>query len=78
MEKDFSYEDLLKSYRDLQLRTTRFAFVEQQLINTRDRLDSELELYKKLHDFNSKALSQQTTEDFFQLITEAIVDLFEV
>ena len=52
--------------------------MEQQLINTRDRLDSELELYKKLHDFNSKALSQQTTEDFFQLITEAIVDLFEV
>jgi PAS domain S-box-containing protein len=78
MSRDLSYEDLLKSYRDLQLRTTRFAFVEQQLINTRDRLDSELELYKKLHDFNSKALSQQTTEDFFQLITEAIVDLFEV
>ena len=78
MEKDFSYEDLLKSYRDLQLRTTRFAFVEQQLINTRDRLDSELELYKKLHDFNSKALREQTNQDFFQLITEAIVDLFEV
>ncbi|MBI1267153.1 MAG: PAS domain-containing protein [Cryomorphaceae bacterium] len=78
MNRDLSYEDLLKSYRDLQLRTTRFAFVEQQLINTRDRLDSELELYKKLHDFNSRALREQSPPDFFRLLTEAIVDLFEV
>ncbi|MFM1877001.1 MAG: hypothetical protein RL266_2738 [Bacteroidota bacterium] len=78
MHENIPYNELLERYRDLQLRVTRFSFVEQQLINTRDQLDSELEMYKKLHDFNSRALRTKEDTDFYQLFVEAIIDLLEL
>jgi PAS domain S-box-containing protein len=72
------YDKLLNEYRDLQSRASRFANIEQQLINTRDRLDHELELYKRLHAFNSKALKDLNNRNFSNLIAEAIVDIFEI
>lgn len=71
-------EKLLQDYRELQLRVTRFSFVEQQLINTRDRLDHELELYKRLNKFSSSALRDRTEDDYYRLIVESVVDVFEV
>lgn len=73
-----SYEDLLKQYRELQLRVTRFSAIEQELINTRDRLDHELVLHQRLHRYNSDALKETDEAAFFQLEAEAIVDVFEV
>ncbi|MFM7017151.1 MAG: PAS domain S-box protein [Bacteroidota bacterium] len=71
-------EKLLQDYRELQLRVTRFSFVEQQLINTRDRLDHELELYKRLNKFSSLALRDNNEEAYYRLILESVVDVFEV
>ena len=73
-----SREELLKEYRELQLRVTRFSATEQELINTRDRLDHELELYKRLYKYNALALKARTYEDFYHLLCEAVVDVFEV
>ena len=78
MPDSLSYEDLLQKYRDLQLRVTRFSSTEQELINTRDRLDHELELYKRLNRYNAQALKIEKDAGFFQLMAEAIVDIFEV
>ena len=50
------FQKLLADYRELQLRVTRFSAIQQDLINTRDRLDHELELYKRLQKFNSQAV----------------------
>ncbi len=72
------YDKLLDEYRELQLRATKLVNVEQQLINTRDRLDHELELYKRLHAFNSDALKESSNAEFSSLIAEAIVDIFEI
>ena len=77
MSNPLSYDELLKHYRDLQLRVTRFSAIEQELINTRDRLDHELVLHQRLHRYNSDALKETNESDFFQLQTEAIVDVFE-
>ncbi len=73
-----SYEELLKHYRDLQLRVTRFSAIEQELINTRDRLDHELVLHQRLHRYNSDALKAPDESYFFQIEAEAIVDVFEM
>lgn len=78
MNQSGSYEDLLKQYRELQLRITRFSFVEQQLINTRDRLDHELVMYKRLNKFNQDALDEMSEEAFLELTAEAIIDIFEI
>ncbi len=78
MDDKNDYDALLKEFRDLQLRVTRFSSVEQQLINTRDRLDQELELYKRLNRFQSASLTSKTREDFLRLVAEAVVDILEV
>ena len=78
MNTEPSYEVLLKQYRELQLRVTRFSYVEQQLINTQDRMDHELVMYRRLSDFNLVALNEISEQEFFKRIAEAIVDIFEV
>jgi PAS domain S-box-containing protein len=78
MEERPEYDELLKRYRELQLRVTRFSSVEQELINTRDRLDHELVLHQRLHRYNSDALKEADDSAFFQLEAEAIVDVFEM
>ncbi len=72
------HEELLKLYRDLQLRVTRFSATEQALINTRDRLDQELELYKRMQRYNAMLLNVPSLDRFFALVCEGIVDVFEL
>lgn len=72
------YDALLERYRELQKRVTRFSSVEQDLINTRDRLDQELISYKRLHAFTEHALDEMSQVDFLDLVVESIVDVFEV
>ena len=78
MEPALDYGTLLERYRDLQKRVTKFSSVEQDLINTRDRLDHELISYKRLHTFSERALRELSQSGFNALVTESIVDIFEV
>ena len=78
MQSNSDFDDLLKKYQELQLRVTQFSFVEQQLINTSDSLDHELVMYKRLNSFNTDALKVTNEHHFIQLISEAIIDIFEV
>lgn len=72
------YQKLLADYRDLQLRVTRFSAIQQDLINTRDRLDHELELYKRLQNFTNQALQNIDESRFTEIILEHIIDILEV
>lgn len=78
MSHQEEYEQFMNDYRELQLRVTRFSTIEQQLINTRDQLDHELVLYKRLSLFNTEAFNSQSDEQFVQQIAEAIIDIFEI
>jgi PAS domain S-box-containing protein len=78
MVNEWSYEELLNEYRQLQLRVTRFSSTEQELINTRDRLDQELELYKRLQFYIGESLKLIDEDSLLQLSAEAIVDMLEV
>ena len=73
-----THEELLIAYRELQLRVTRFSSVEQELINTRDALDQELELYKRFQQYVAKALNVQDMEVFLHLVAESCVDVLEL
>ncbi|MFA7275158.1 MAG: PAS domain-containing protein [Crocinitomicaceae bacterium] len=78
MIKKSEYDKLVESYRDLQLRVTRFSNVEQELINIRDQLDDELNIYKRLSQFNADSFKVIAQVDFLKLVSEAIIDLFEL
>jgi Tol biopolymer transport system component len=72
------YDKLLNDYSNLQLRVTRFSYIEQQLINTRDELDRELLLYKRLNKFNKEALKDMAEVEFVELVADSIIDIFEI
>lgn len=78
MKSKESYEALLRDYQQLQLRVTRFSFIEQKLINAQDQLDHELILYKRLNQYSNKALKAGNINNFLSLSVEAIVDILEV
>ena len=78
MSAEEKYQALQDQYRELQLRVTQFSSVEQQLIDTRDSLDQELEQYKRLNTFNADILSASDEQTFTRIIAEAIIDIFEI
>lgn len=68
----------LLRYDELQRRISRFRLVEQELINTRDRLDRELERFARIHEFTTLALKAHAPEVLETIVAEAIVDVFEL
>lgn len=70
--------ELLKRYNELQLRVTRFSAVEQELINTRTRLDTEIAMHKRMHNYNKNAFAEMSDTEFVKLAAEAVIDIFEV
>lgn len=77
MTEQPSYEELSERYNDLQRKVTRYLAMEQELINTRDQLDQEVVIYKRLNDFNRQALNTEDVADFLKLVVESSVDIFE-
>ena len=71
------FNKLLAEYRDLQLRVTKFSAVEQAMINIRDRLDSELDMHKRMHTYSTLALECNSEYEFAALTAESIVGIFE-
>jgi PAS domain S-box-containing protein len=78
MKTKNNFEVLLRDYQELQLRVTRFSYIEQQLINAQDKLDHELVLYKRLNKFSNSALKSHEVNEFLTMAIEGIVDILEV
>lgn len=78
MKTKNNFDSLLREYKELQLRVTRFSYIEQQLINAKDKLDHELVLYKRLNKFSNQALTSSKLEDFLTMSVEGIIDVLEV
>lgn len=78
MEESGNYEELQRQYLELQARVTRFSATQQELINTKDRLDQELVRYKRLNQFFSMAIRQVNILELLSLTAEAIIDIFEL
>lgn len=72
------YLDLKKKYEELQLRVTRFSVTEQELNTARNRLDQEVSIYRRMQQFNSMALNEMADDDFLKLVTESLIDIFEL
>ena len=71
-------EVLKQRYDDLQRRVTRFSAVEQELIDTRNRLDCELGRFGRIHAFSTRALQATSDEAFAIMVADALLDVFEL
>ncbi len=78
MIEELTHSELVKAYRELQLRVTRFSATEQELINARDLLDQELESYKRLQHYSGLSLETKDEVALLQLMTEAIIDILDI
>jgi PAS domain S-box-containing protein len=78
LKEELSYHELYQRYLDLQFRVTQFSSIEQELINTRDKLDHELVVYKRMNNFISKALRYRSINELLELVSESIIDIFEL
>ena len=56
----------------------RLSVVQQQLIETRNRLDRELARFSGIHAYNAKAIGVRDVRAFAEITAEAAVDLFEL
>lgn len=75
---ELPYHELYQRYLDLQLRVTKFSSIEQELINTRDKLDHELVVYKRMNNFISKAIRYRSISELLELVAESVIDIFEL
>jgi uncharacterized protein YigA (DUF484 family) len=78
MENLLPYEDLKARCDDFQSQIIRFLKVEQELINTRSRLDLDLSRFRLIQDYNQKVLAAESIDDFATITVESIVETFEV
>jgi PAS domain S-box-containing protein len=77
-EETPAFEALKHRYDELQRRVTRFSVVEQELIDTRNRLDCELGRFGRIHSFSTRALLAASDESFANMVAEALLDVFEL
>ncbi len=73
-----SIEGLRAQVADLQRHVARLSVVQQQLIDTRDRLDRELDRFAGIHAYNTRAIAVHDPERFAEITGETILELFEV
>ncbi len=78
MENPFSYEDLKSRCDDFQAQIIKFLKVEQELIDTRNRLDLDLSRFRLIQAYSQKVLAAESIEDFAKITVESIVETFEV
>ena len=78
IEETPALEVLKQSYDELQRRVTRFSVVEQELIDTRNRLDCELGRFGRIHAFSTQALHATSDESFAIMVADALLDVFEL
>ena len=71
-------EGLKADIAALQQHVARLSLVQQQLIDTRDRLDRELERFAGIQTYNTRALSIRDPDQFAEVTAETALELFEV
>ncbi|MDY0387951.1 MAG: PAS domain S-box protein [Methanolobus sp.] len=77
-EDTLDYNKLEAKYGELQKKVTRFSAIEQQLVNTGDLLDRELNRFKSIQSYNEKAIRAKDMHELSSITVESIVEVFEV
>ncbi|HOZ69783.1 MAG TPA: PAS domain-containing sensor histidine kinase [Chitinophagaceae bacterium] len=78
LNTSLEYQELKKKYDELQLRVTRFSVIEQELIHARNQMDKEVMIYRQMQQFNTKALEDVTDDFYTRLVTETLLEIFEI
>lgn len=75
--KKLTYWELEAICRDLQAKVSRNIIVQQELIETKNELDEELNRFRLIETFSNQAFLTDSIEDFTELTVESFVQTFE-
>ena len=75
---DVDPERLNAQIAELQAQVARLSVVQQQSIDSRDRLDRELERFASIHAYNTRAIAVHDPARFAAITAEAVCEVFEL
>lgn len=79
MSKNPSKYDALKARCDeLQSQVIRFLKVEQDLVNTRNQLDRDLDRFRAIQAYSQRIIRAESMEEFAEITVESIIETFEL
>ena len=73
-----SYQELLETCEELRKTAARAIGIKQELIETKEALDSELGRYRQLQRYVERALPLDTLSDFSTLTAETLVEFYDL
>lgn len=73
-----SYDELKTRFDDLQMQVIRFLKVEQELVDTRNKVDRDLFRFKSIQTYSQEVVKATSIEEFAGITVEFIVETFEV
>lgn len=76
--KKLDYGELEEMVRDLQARVEKGITIEQDLINTKNELDAELNRFRLMQRYSSDALKAENLDAFCELTVEYFVEIFNL
>ena len=71
-------ENLRARIGDLERQVARLTIVHHELIDTRHRLNRELERFAGIQSYNTRAIAVRDPGQFAQITAEAVLELFEL
>lgn len=71
-------EKLRRIIDELQEKASRAELVEQELRNTYNKLDVQFDKFTRIHEYALEALREQSSDRLFVLISEGVVDIFQL
>ncbi len=74
---NLSFEELREEANKLQRKVNQFIVVRQDLIDTRDQLDSELARFRIIQKCNEEILATHNMKEFSEILLESFVEAFE-
>lgn len=78
MANEPSYDELKTQCNDLQAQIIHFLKVEQDLINTRNKLDRDLSLFISIQEYSQKVILAESLDEFATITIESVIEAFEV
>jgi len=78
IENTAKYDELEARCDELQGQVIRFLKVEQELINTRNKLDREVERFRAIQAYSQRIIHAGTMEEFAEITVESIIETFEL
>lgn len=77
-ENKATMDELQARCDELQGQVIRFLKVEQDLVNTRNQLDRDLDRFRAIQAYSQRIIRAETMEEFAEITVESIIETFEL